>query len=137
MNTGKQLIRRLAVAESLLLTLAMGAYFDNLFVLRIHIVLLVYFMVIFLGMIYFIDQYKKNLLTYFVMAGILLAFIVITISLKVNFIREIRKLYQWCLIYNGDDNLYERSYGVTVMAGIILLCGIVTYLLHRFKMEKI
>ena len=136
MNTGKQLIRRLAVTESLLLTLAMGAYFNNLFGLRIHIVFLVFFTVIFLGMIYFIDQYKKNLLTYFVMAGILLAFIIITVSLKVNFIREIRNLYQWCLIYNGDERLYERSYGAAVMAGIILLCGIVTYFLHRLKMVK-
>lgn len=136
MNTGKQLIRRLAVTESLLLTLAMGAYFNNLFGLRIHIIFLVFFTVIFLGIIYFIDQYKKNLLTYFVMAGILLAFIIITISLKVNFIREIRNLYQWCLIYNGDEQLYERSYGVTVMAGIILLCGMVTYFLHRLKMVK-
>lgn len=136
MNTGKQLIRRLAVTESLLLTLAMGAYFNNLFGLRIHIVFLVFFTVIFLGMIYFIDQYKKNLLTYFVMAGIMLAFIIFTISLKVNFIREIRNLYQWCLIYNGDEKLYERSYGVTIMAGIILLCGIVTYFLHRLKMVK-
>jgi hypothetical protein len=136
MNTGKQLIRRLAVTESLLLTLAMGAYFNNLFGLRIHIVLLVFFTVIFLGMIYFIDQNKKNLLTYFVMAGILMAFVIITLSLKVNFIRVIRNLYQWCLIYNGDEKLYERSYGVTVMAGIILLCGIVTYFVHRLKMVK-
>jgi hypothetical protein len=136
MNTGKQLIRRLAVTESLLLTLAMGAYFNNLFGLRIHIVLLVFFTVIFLGIIYFIDQNKKNILTYFVMAGILIAFVIITLSLKVNFIREIRNLYQWCLIYNGDEKLYERGYGVTIMAGIILLCGIVTYFVHRLKMVK-
>ncbi len=136
MNTGKQLVRRLAVTESLLLTLAMGAYFNNLFVLRIHIVILMLYTVIFLGMIYFFDQYKKNLLTYFIIAGILLTFIITTISLKVDFIREIRSLYQWCLIYNGDEKLYEQSYSVTVMAGIILLCGIVTYFLHRLKMVK-
>jgi hypothetical protein len=136
MNTGKQLIRKLAVTESLLLTLAMGAYFNNLFVLRIHILLLVFFTVSFLGLIYFIDQYKKNLLTYLVVAGILLTLIFIALPLKINFIREIRNLYQWCLIYNGDEKLYEPSYGATVMAGIILLCGIVTYILHRFKMVK-
>lgn len=135
-NTGKQLTRRLAVTESLLLTLALGAYFNNLFVLRIHIVLLVFITVIFLGLIYVIDQYKKNLLTYFVIAGILLAFIIITLSLKVDVIREISNLYEWCLIYNQDEKLYVRSYGMTVMAGIILLCGIVTYFLHRFKMVK-
>ncbi len=136
MNTGKQLVRRLAVIESLLLTLAMGAYFNNLLVLRIHIVVLVFFTVILLGIIYLIDQYKKNLLTYFVMAGILLVFVIINLSLKINFIREIRNLYEWCLIYNGDEKLYERSYGVTVMAGIILLCGIVTYFVHRLKIVK-
>lgn len=136
MNTEKQLIRRLAVAESFLLTLAMGAYFENLFVLRIHIVVLMCLTLIFLGMIYFIDQYKKNLLTLFVLTGILLAFIIITLALKVNFIKEIRNLYQWCLIYNGDEKLYERSYGVIVMAGIIFLCGVVTYFLHRLKMVK-
>ena len=136
MNTEKQLIGRLAVTESLLLTLAMGAYFNNLFSLRLHIVFLVFLTVVFLGMIYFIDQYKKNLLAYLVLAGILLAFITIAASLEVNFIREIRNLYQWCLIYNGDEELYESSYSVTVMAGIILLCGIVTYFLHRLKMVK-
>ncbi len=136
MNTGKQLGRRLAVTESLLLTLAMGAYFNNLFGLRVSILALVFFSVIFLGMIYFIDQYKNNLLTYFVLAGILLAFIMVSISLKFDFMREMRNLYQWCLIYNGDEKLYEGGYGMTVMAGIILLCGIVTYFLHRLKMVK-
>ncbi|WOO39033.1 transglutaminase-like domain-containing protein [Anaerocolumna sp. AGMB13020] len=136
MNTGKQIIRKLAVAESFLLTLAMGAYFENRFVLRIHIVVLMCLTVIFLGMIYFIDQYKKNLLTLFVLTGILFAFIIITLALKVNFIKEIGKLYQWCLIYNGDEKLYERRYGVIVMAGILLLCGVVTYFLYHLKMVK-
>lgn len=136
MNTGKQLVRRLAVSESLLLTLAIGAFFNSLFRLRIHIVFLLLFTVIFLSIIYFTDQYRKNLLTYFLLAGIIFVFIITSILLKADYAGEIYKIYKWCLIYNGDEKLYVRSYGLAVAAGIILLCGAGTYVLNHFKKVK-
>jgi hypothetical protein len=128
--------RRLSVTNSLLLTLALGAFFNNLFTLRIYSIFLLIFTAIFLGMIYLFDQYKKSLLTYFFILGLCIVFILISYLLKLDYIKGIKSVYQWCLIYNGDEKLYERSCSVAVTAGILLLCSMITYPLHRFRRVK-
>lgn len=136
MNTGKQFIKIMTVIQAFLLTLAMGAYFNNLFILRIHTIPLVLLATFFLGIIYFFDKYKRNLLTYFVITGILLTFIIISRLLKVNLIEKISNVINWCNTYNGEENLYVKHYSMTVMVAIVFFSAIIIYLLDDIKIVK-
>jgi cbb3-type cytochrome oxidase subunit 3 len=137
LNSPTAVSKRLSVTDSFLLTLALGAYFNNLFRLRIHFLLLLVFTVIFLGLIYFFDQYKKSLLPLFLLSGFLLGAVIISLLLKVDYFKGIHNIYQWCLIYNGDESLYLFRNALAVTAGILLLCSIITYLLHSLKKVKV
>lgn len=136
-KTHTAVTKRLAVTDSFLLTLALGSYFNNLFHLRIHFLVLVVFTVIFLGLIYFLDQYKKSLLTLILLPGFFLGGVFISIILKADYIKGIQSVYQWCLIYNGEEALYVFYNAFAVTAGILLLCSIIMYLLQGFKNVKV
>lgn len=136
MKTGEELLEKLAVTESFLLTLGLGIFFNHFFNLRINTGFLFLFTISIQGVIFLLDRYKRNLLTYVCMAGILFGFLIISLFLKVNILLFIRNLYKWCLIYNGDEKLFQMGYALAAMAGIILLCGIITYFMHRIKMIK-
>ncbi len=132
MNKWKQL----TLINSLLLTLALGAFLNDIFILRVSIILQVLLAVISLGLIYLFDRNKKYLLSYFILAGLFLGFVIISVILKVDYIKGIQGVYRWCLTYNGDEKLYEKSSAFAVTAGILLSGSLLAYLLHRFRRVK-
>ncbi|QHQ60411.1 hypothetical protein Ana3638_06190 [Anaerocolumna sedimenticola] len=136
MNENTAVSRRLTVTNSFLITLAFGVFLNSLFHLRIYTIFNLFLCVIFLGLIYLFDQYKKNLATYFSLFGLFVVGIFISIFFQINYINGIDKVYKWCLIYNGDEKLYDRGCALAVSAGILLAGSILTYILHRFKRVK-
>ncbi|WMJ85269.1 transglutaminase-like domain-containing protein [Anaerocolumna sp. MB42-C2] len=136
MNENTAVSRRLTVANSFLITLAFGVFLNSIFHLKIYTIFHLFFCITFSGLIYLFDQYKKNLITYFTLCGLFVAGILVSVFFKINYIKGINKVYKWCLIYNGDDKLYERGCALAVCAGILFAGSILTYILHRFKGVK-
>lgn len=130
------LIKKLALADSFLLTIALGAFVNDYYQLRQWTVVIILFALLFSGVYYFFDRYKKNLLCYFVLLGIFILIALISYFLKINYIRQIRNVYVWCLTYDGGKDLYVRRYGLAVTAFILLIGDGILYPIHHYKKVK-
>ncbi len=128
--------RGLTLANSMLLTLALGVFLNDLFKLRIHIILILIITILFSALIMLFDQNKDNILCYFIIIGIFIAGAIIGKVLKFNYVNAIQNVYEWCLSYDREIENYQRWNGLAVMAGILFLSCIITYVIHRYKVLK-
>lgn len=125
--------RKVTVSNSLLLTLALGTYLNSYYQLRIHIFLIFILTATFITLIYLFDINKKNLISYFAIIGFVILWMLIGRIFKIQYIKGIKNIYDWCFIYNGDNLTYNQFYGLGVMAAILVSSSLIMYLLHCSK----
>jgi hypothetical protein len=127
---------KLASSYSILLIIALGYVLNNIFQLRIHIILIAFITVLFTGLVHLLNQYKKNILCYLVIMGFFALLFVINLLFKLDYKLVIMNIYDWCMIYNGDDILYHRGNAFALLSSILLLGCLVSYPLHRYRLTK-
>jgi len=135
-STESVLLRGLTMANSMLLSLALGVFLNDLFKLRMNIILMVSLTIAFSSLTRLFDQNKNNLLCYFIMIGVMITGVIISKVFHFRYGASIEKVYNWCLTYDREKINYQKWSGFAVMVGILLLSCIITYVLQRFKRVK-
>jgi transglutaminase-like putative cysteine protease len=125
--------KKVTVTNSLLLTLALGAYLNSYYQLRIHIFLIFILTVTFVTLIFLFDVNKKNVISYLTIVGVLVLFALIGRIFKIHYITGIKNIYNWCYTYNGDNLTYNKLYSLGVMMAILLISCLIMYLFHCSK----
>lgn len=123
-------------ANSTLLSIAIGAFLNSFFQLHINSILIIVAAFFFSSCIMLLDSYKKNVISYLTILGIIIAGIIISAVFKFSYADVIRRVIEWCKTYDRDIIHYDRWCGFATMAGILFLCCITTYICHKYNKTK-
>lgn len=128
--------RGVSFVNGTMVTIALADFLNSLFKLHTNIIITVFAALLFSSGIMLLDRNKRNILSYFTIGGVIIAGAAIGRIFKFSYVKAVMEVYNWCLTYDRELENYKRGYGLAVMAGILLLCSILFYVLHRFKRVK-
>ncbi len=122
--------------NSAILSIAIGDFLNSLFQLHTNIIFIIVIAFFFSGCIMLLDIYKKNVISYLTILGIIIVGITISAVFKFSYIEATRRVIEWCMTYDRDIIHYDRWCGLATMAAILFLCCSITYVFHKFYKIK-
>lgn len=122
----------LSMALTWVLTLIINQYYG----LRIHIITCAVFSFLPVALIYLFDVNRKNSLRYVFLASLVPIAALLFLILKVNPVKWVRRILNWCRYYDGSDKLYKSYEAHFVMLFIALGACIIFYLLMKKQITK-
>jgi len=105
--------------------------------LNIPIIMTAVYSIVSALIVYLFDLYKKNILSYILLVAIIPLAALIFWILKVNPAKCLMDYVNWCMIYNGSEELYQASFAnftifITALPEMILL-----YLITKRQTAKL
>lgn len=122
----------LSIALTWALVLVMNQYFD----LKVPIFINAIYALIPGVLIYLFDINKKNYISYLLVFSLIPLLALVFWVTKTNPIRWVRDIIDWCMVYNGGDELYHTGYANLVLFASSLASAIIFYLLTRNQIAR-
>ncbi|MFT4145353.1 MAG: transglutaminase domain-containing protein [Mobilitalea sp.] len=86
--------------------------------------------------IYLFYLYRRNIITYLILAAVIVLLVVIMIRLSINLWEQVQNFMVWVSEYNGSAEQYSEKYAYSLLLGVSLLAAIVFYLIIRRQTLK-
>ncbi len=87
-------------------------------------------------LVYLFDLFRKNIITYLLLAAVVVLSIVILVRLSINPWEQILNFIVWIGEYNGSIEQYSSKYAYAVLLGVSFIAAIVFYLIIRRQTLK-
>lgn len=122
---------------SMALTWALILIINQYYELRVHIITCAVFSLLPVTLIYLFDINRKNSLRYVFLASFVAILALLFLILKVNPVKWVNRILNWCKIYDGSDQLYKAYEAHYVILSIALASCIIFYLLMKKQITKV
>lgn len=112
------------------LAFALTWWANEYFALRVHLGVCILYCLVFAVLVYLFDR-SKNAVRYIVLLSMLPSMGLIFLIAKTNPYKWVKNIINWCIEYDGTQDLYEYMPAYTVLAVASLLCCIILYVLMK------
>jgi hypothetical protein len=119
------------------LTWALTLIINQFIHLKVHIVLTAVISLVTALIVYFFDLYKKNVITYILLAGIVPVLAFIFWIKKLNPIRFMKDYYNWCMLYDGTEEVYWAPWAYLSIFLVALLGAVLLYIITKKQAAKV
>lgn len=126
----------------MILTLALIFWINEHFVLKVHVLICVLYSLVPAVLLFLLDKYKKNTISYLVLLGLLVVGVLILLISSTNPIKVVTDIVDWVIKYNRTDDMYEvfpvhMVLAVVSILGSILFFFIIRKLLYRILLGAV
>lgn len=122
---------------SMALTWAFVLALNDYYFLRVHVAISAVMSLVISVLVYLIDYYRKNTVTYLLLLSIPLASGLIFWIKRINPITWMKELGKWVLHYDCSEELYQAPFAHIVLLVVAIFTSILFYLIVRRQILKL
>ena len=113
------------------LTLALVWWINEHFALKVHIIALILFCLVFAVLDYLIDNSRNNAVKYIALLSLMPSLGLIFLLSRTNPYIWMKDIVDWCIRYDRTPDLYEPIPAYTVLGAVSCLLSIILYILMK------
>lgn len=123
----------LSMALTMALVLGVNQYYE----LRVHILLCALFSVVISTLVFIFNNNRRNTIAYLIVLSIIPVTGLFFWIRKINMLNWIKDVYNWCMEYNGSEELYVTRHAYFMIFLVTLVSAILFFILVKRHISKI